>query len=370
MRVARDDRHYYDQLFSLADMDALLSLSSVSAGQIRIVENGQTTSQAELSGSGIFGHVNAQERLYASFRRGATLNALAVHERWPRLRDLTRQLAAELSVAAQINAYLTPPGSRGLQPHRDTHDVIVIQISGSKDWQIFDAPDALPAPGSTTGQDPSQTTDPTGEFELHAGDLLYIPRGWKHAASAGRSASLHLTIGLFPLTWGDVLLYSLGSTIGRHEMFRKSLPLGFLRDGIDGAMKLRQEIEDLLPIVVNDMRSDLLFADIASAAGLGVAPVLDGHLCDLAMSPFIDETTRFRLRSTARPRLSHTGDAIALTFHGKVMTVPAHTEDDLREITSANGPFTARSLTGALDVPGRLVLLRRLVEEGLITISD
>jgi hypothetical protein len=56
-----------------------------------------------------------------------------------------------------------------------------------------------------------------------------------------------------------------------------------------------------------------------------------------------------------------------LRYHGKVMRMPAGLERDLRFISGAP-QFTAHDLPGELDPPGRLVLLRRLLREGFLTV--
>jgi hypothetical protein len=59
----------------------------------------------------------------------------------------------------QVNAYLTPPASRGLGVHHDTHDVFVLQVHGRKLWQVWDA--AVPFPlGHQTQLPPGPTTPP------------------------------------------------------------------------------------------------------------------------------------------------------------------------------------------------------------------
>ena len=45
---------------------------------------------------------------------------------------LARSLEVELNFPTQVNAYITPPHSSGLVPHYDDHDVLVLQIQGSK----------------------------------------------------------------------------------------------------------------------------------------------------------------------------------------------------------------------------------------------
>ena len=55
----------------------------------------------------------------------------------------------------QANAYLSPPNAAGLNPHRDLHDVIVVQLEGDKCWDV----------------------EGLGEVRLGEGDVLYLPAG-------------------------------------------------------------------------------------------------------------------------------------------------------------------------------------------------
>ena len=49
--------------------------------------------------------------------------------------------------------------------------------------------------------------------------------------------------------------------------------------------------------------------------------------------------------------------------------MPAHAEPDLRSMLAADEPFSAASIAGELDDEGRLVMVRRLVREGVLRIS-
>ena len=55
-----------------------------------------------------------------------------------------------------------------------------------------------------------------------------------------------------------------------------------------------------------------------------------------------------------------------LAFEGRTLTFPAHVAADLEFVLAAEGPFRAADLPGPLDDEGRLVLVRRLVREGLL----
>ena len=97
---------------------------------------------------------------------------------------LAASLARDLGVPIGINAYYTPKGGVGFARHADTHDVLVWQLDGCKEWRIFSADDNPPLLDIETLVEP--------------GTALYIPTGVEHSAkSSPNTPSLHLTIG-FP----------------------------------------------------------------------------------------------------------------------------------------------------------------------------
>jgi hypothetical protein len=60
---------------------------------------------------------------------------------------------------------------------------------------------------------------------------------------------------------------------------------------------------------------------------------------------------------------------VLLAFEGKELAFPAHAVEEIRGVLQLDEPFTAADLPGSLDDEGRLVLVRRLVREGLLRIS-
>jgi hypothetical protein len=52
------------------------------------------------------------------------------------------------------------------------------------------------------------------------------------------------------------------------------------------------------------------------------------------------------------------------------VTFPAHAREEVEAVVGAEEPFTVAELPGSLDAAGRLVLVRRLVREGLLRISE
>jgi hypothetical protein len=54
---------------------------------------------------------------------------------------------------------------------------------------------------------------------------------------------------------------------------------------------------------------------------------------------------------------------------GTVLTLPAHVAPILTEILATNSPTVLSAFSGDLDSDGRAVLAKRLLREGLISVS-
>ena len=121
------------------------------------------------------------------------------------------------------------PGTQGLAPHFDTHDVFVLQIEGAKQWPIDQAPQACPLLGSFQPVFSAERLPKLlHDVSVEAGDLIYMPRGFVHEATATTTSSLHLTIGIYPSQWYDLLVQALTALSYREERIRHALPAGFL----------------------------------------------------------------------------------------------------------------------------------------------
>ena len=163
-----------------------------------MVRDGRVQPASTYTGSGGLGaEVSDQVRddlLLEQLDSGATIVLQGLHRIWPPLRAFTQDLAGSLGCAVQANAYLTPAGNTGFQTHYDTHDVFVLQIAGRKHWRIHEPAYADPlerqAWGGLADEVSAQSAGPPYlDHVMAPGDLLYLPRGWLHAASAlGRRA--------------------------------------------------------------------------------------------------------------------------------------------------------------------------------------
>ena len=113
----------------------------------------------------------------------------ALQRTWAPLRQLCAALEDEFSHPVHANAYLTPGDSPGFTPHYDTHEVFVLQIAGTKRWRVFQPPQPLPHRSQPFTPIGYALPAPLLELELKPGDLLYLPRGYVHAANTSRTAT-------------------------------------------------------------------------------------------------------------------------------------------------------------------------------------
>jgi hypothetical protein len=153
--------------------------------------------------------------VYELFDGGATIVLQSLHRFWPPLARFGRDLELALTHPVQVNAYITPPASRGLGVHHDEHDVFVLQVYGRKRWDVHD-PDGGPG-------------DQLIVAELAPGDCLYIPQRFPHAAWTAETASVHLTVGVVPTTWGDVLRRAVAAAV-EEALSDTPLPAGYATD--------------------------------------------------------------------------------------------------------------------------------------------
>jgi Cupin superfamily protein len=195
-------------------------------------------------------------RVYELFRGGATIVLQSLHRFWPPLARLGHDLEVGLTHPVQVNAYVTPPASRGLGGHHDEHDVFVLQVHGAKRWEVRD-PDGPPGEGA-------------------GGPLAAADRFWS-----------------------------------------------------------------------------------------GRPPVLAGQLQQLLALDQVGDGTAVRRRAGAVCRLRRRGDRLEVVLGDRRLLMPARLEPVMRAVL-ASDRLVVGDLAGVLDPPSRLVLVRRLVREGLL----
>ena len=193
------------ELLDEAAVDELVSRRGLRTPFLRVARDGRTLGDREFTaGGGVGAGIGDQvsdDKLLRLFGEGATIVLQGLHRTWGPLIDFAQELASELGHPVQANAYVTPRQSRGFDDHYDVHDVFVVQTVGEKRWRLRPPVHAAPLrdePWTDHRAEVEQAArrDPLHEFTLRPGDVLYLPRGWIHSATALGGASTHITLGV------------------------------------------------------------------------------------------------------------------------------------------------------------------------------
>lgn len=365
----RETPDYYQGLLTLADMDELLSTTRVSASDMRVIADGKETPVSEMVSENLPGsYANAVEMLYSHYRDGATINLLFLQEHWSPLTRLCQSMSDVLGGMFHVNVYLTPAGARGLKEHYDTHDVFVAQVYGAKRWHLYEPPVQLPLKDQRYLPPEDGPGEPMADLTLRPGDMLYMPRGTVHQAVSQKTASLHLTVGVQSVLWADLLRNAVEQATADDVRFRSALPMGFANDE-ELVRQAEERAAELLDLLRERIKPESVVATGRSRAMLARRSTLHGHLLDLEALDSVDLDTKLQCRPETVWRIADNESDVGLVFHGKELHFPKVAEPALREVTEA-GVFSPRDISGRLDDAGRLVLVRRLLKEGFLTLAS
>ena len=164
------------------------------------------------------------DELHARLAEGASLVLDAIDELHEPVGDLATGPESWLRTGVQVNAYASWTPTEGFGAHWDDHDVIVVQVEGSKHWRIYGPTRHKPMYRDVAVPE-QPLADPLADLVLQPGDVLYLPRGWWHAVTADQGTpSLHLTCGITPHT-GAGLIAFLSEMLRTSDLVRSDLPL-------------------------------------------------------------------------------------------------------------------------------------------------
>ncbi|WP_426515388.1 cupin domain-containing protein [Diaminobutyricibacter sp. McL0618] len=369
----------FSDLFSTDAVDELISGRALRTPFIRMAREGTVLAPSRFTASGGFGaEIGDQvssEKVLQEFEDGSTIVLQGLHRTWQPLADFTRQLVADLGHPCQVNAYITPASSRGFDPHYDVHDVFVIQVAGDKHWTIHEPvhPDPLRDQPWTDHRDAvaaRATGSPAIDATFHPGDVLYLPRGWIHSATALGGVSVHLTIGVAAYTRADVVQRVIARASDDAKV-RSSLPLGIDFDDPAQLASIVQETADALLVQLREAATDArTAADVARtlAARLrdDTRPEPVRPLSAVHAAESLDGDTIVQVRQGLAAHSSVDGERVCIQLPDKTVKLPVAARAAVELLLDA-GRVRVADLPG-LDVDSAVVVARRLVREGVLAV--
>lgn len=203
-------------LLPWSEIDRLIANHGAPPEQIRVVVNRNEAERSmyrdEKSGAL---RANALQELAA---QGATVVINGISNLVPQIAELAASIERQLSHRVNVNCYISFGRHSAFHEHYDDHDVLVLQVHGSKHWRCYGVDVSFPVHGGHT----STLTTPVRENVLGPGDVLYVPRGDVHAAVPVQRPSVHLTLGITEHIGADFIKW-LGNKAESDEVFRMGL---------------------------------------------------------------------------------------------------------------------------------------------------
>ncbi|MCY1659193.1 cupin-like domain-containing protein [Dietzia sp. SL131] len=380
-RLPRD----FSDLLTPAMVDEIIAERGLRTPFIRMAREGTLVDRACFTRTGGFGALMPDQvdpdGVLTEFAAGATIVLQGLHRFWPPIIDFVRGMTSDVGHPVQTNAYITPPANRGFDPHYDVHDVLVLQVSGTKRWRVHEPVHHHPLPDQPWTDHREAIAErakdePVIDTVLEPGDCLYLPRGWIHSAEAQGDTSIHLTVGVAPLTGHDVATAMIEALASEEEL-RASLPFGLAPVDAARAEPHAREVLDVLARLIGEKQEQLsaLAGDALAEKYLDLTrPAAIRPLATLDAVESLEPDTRLHLREGLHARVDCTdsdADSVAanlgtvvLRLPTKLVSFPAVCASALRAVLEG-APVSAGSLPG-LDADDGLVVLRRLLREGVV----
>lgn len=365
--IARGDREHYASLFSAAELESILQYARPGPHDVRVVRD-----QVELAPDRyrhLDGGINMNQ-LYKAYGEGNTVVINGLQRFAPRLARLGLELQDLLNFTVEFNAYLTPSRSQGLHPHFDTHDVFVLQVEGTKTWHLYGPAERCPLLATFQPVIPVATLPaPARVVELSAGDLLYVPRGHVHDALTTGEHSLHITIGIYPTQWLDLLVTALTNLSLTDLRFRRALPVGYLNHPSRRA-EVDAHMHELIKVFADKASSALVFDVLTDQLIRKTTPVADAQFASIeSVVAAISAGTRLVKRDHMRCRVYQSGETASIHFPGNTIKASREYRDALLWVAGAVGVFEVRELPDSLDPGRKIMLAQRLVRGGLLRVA-
>jgi ribosomal protein L16 Arg81 hydroxylase len=193
---------------------------------------------------------------------GFSVVVLHLDEHVPALGAVCEEIRSRTLEGSFVGVVVTSgTGAGAFKVHYDPEDLVILQVEGTKRWQIFGPPVPNPLRRMPKPSPPPET-EPIFDEVLEPGDLLFVPGGNWHHCQSGLSTSVHLGIFFLPPTgWhaADKVLRRFLS----EELFRT--PLTRL-DGASALADVEAEVKTRLIEKIGALKLSEFIADWSKVA--------------------------------------------------------------------------------------------------------
>ncbi|MFG3136459.1 JmjC domain-containing protein [Streptomyces sp. NPDC048211] len=239
----------------------------------------------------------------------------------PTLEVACRALGWWSGELTSANAYLAVGETDGFHLHWDDHEVIAVQISGEKSWEVRG-----PSRSAPMYRDAERNRTPSEQVlwkgTMRAGDVMHIPRGYWHTAtrlgSGSSGHSLHVTFGFTRrtgVTWANFL----SDAARADEAFRQNLE--------SAEESTHKALTDKLSALATGYSPERYLDELRSST----PPARHmPHIAAFGRPDGVAAVTEFA------PSIVRSDDTVQVSGGGKRLTFHEHAEPGLRALLSGH----------------------------------
>jgi len=362
LHIARNDSDHFQRMVSTAQIESLVADTALYFPDAQLSGGSENLVPEH--------YVDDENRIVPTrFLQGHATGSTIVMSRADRLlnslAEVKRTMQSVLQLQCQTNVYLSPAGQQGFKPHYDSHDVVILQVSGCKTFRFYEGGPLLPFSSERFDSDRDTPGRESQVVNLQPGDTLYIPRGMMHDAIAvGSEPSLHITLGIYAITWFDLMQSLLNVQTSVQQSLRQSIPRNDWLNSTSAdsiANEITSFLSAMTPAEVKGAM-DLLHDKVALSGSQAVNGLLRRLIDDSDVQP----DSVLRLLPNRVINTTEESETLIVRCHGQILEFNEPFADAVRQLLD-NRQVHVRDLTG-LDSEQQKAIVRQLVSENLAEI--
>lgn len=357
--LARADSDFVNELFTWHDLNLLLDRRSVFPADLQLSKQGRVLARSEYADPN--GILDLQ-KLTSCVRQGASVIIDGLDRVDERVKNTTTDIMRLTGETASCNLFVTFHDSQAFHPHFDEVDTVIMQLEGTKHWQVHGPSEIDPLPEYGDSDPRNCPDDLLLDTVLRPGDVLHVPRGWWHTVRGAGGRSLHVTFAFTRKTGFDLVRWIAWKSL-IDPRIRQSLDRWGSLESRD--LQQKEILAAFAEVAASHTIDGFLEAERSSADGWQSSS-LPWSINDDSLPGELG----FRVLTVFEPMLTVDEDAVRFSFAGSVVALPAAYASALHLVFELQAS-TISALAHASATPERAIvgLLRKLQELGIVAFA-
>lgn len=301
------------------------------------------------------------KKLLSYLDQGYAIVANSIDKSFFPIARICRQLEQELSVKVWANLYVSPDSGYGFGIHQDMHDLMVLQLAGSKNWKVYAMDEDYEYHGPrAAGPDDVALK----EFQMTKGDLVFLPKKQPHMAYSAGGPSVHITIGFEGLFWED-LVDELAQKAKQDRDFGQRVPIGL--EGKEAFEHFVQSFKRKWDSFLQEHNAESLIESTQAKWVVQSDRQKDGSITTWLESKQLTAESKVMKCPQTALEVSLQGRFLHLKFYEEYIRFPEFLSDLLHGLLSEQ-PIRIADISCAQSPEERVKVAQKLVEIGLINL--